>query len=95
MTGLAISSSIQASSASLVTSTTSEPPSAMWETTAATVLAASVRLCGTLAMTLPPCHNWTWKALGNPCTWTPCMLRIPSDQASDSLVPSRPVMSNP
>ena len=80
MTGLAISSSIQASSASLVTSTTSEPPSAMWETTAATVLAASVRLCGTLAMTLPPCHNWTWKALGNPCTWTPCMLRIPADQ---------------
>ena len=52
---------------------------------------ASVRLCGTLEIRFAPCVGCTKKAFGKPCTWMPCLVRMPSAQASDSFSPSRPV----
>src|SRR5438067_1369840 len=61
----------------------------------AIVVPASVKLCGTLATRFAPWEICTMKALGKPCTWMPCFVRIPSAQASDSLTPSRPRTSYP
>ena len=59
----------------------------------AIVLPASVRLWGTLEMRLAPWVGCTMNAFGKPCTWVPCLVRMPSAQYSLSFTPSRPVMS--
>ena len=71
------SSSIQASSASAVTSTSAPPSSSAWRTMVAIVTAASLRLWGTLEMRLAPWAGWTRNMLGKPWTWTPCSDRMP------------------
>ena len=35
------------------------------------------------------------KRFGKPCTWMPCRLRMPSAQCSESVTPSRPIVSKP
>ena len=86
--------SIQASSASLVTSTSSKPLSSACLTIIAIVLPDSVRLCGTLEMRLAPWVGCTMNSVREAVHVDAVLgahARRPSTR--DSFTPSRPVMS--
>ena len=61
--------------------------------TAAMVTPASERFEVTFEIRLAPCAKPTMNRFGKPCTWMPCIDRMPSSQQSESRRPSRPIVS--
>src|ERR1700759_1922244 len=84
------SSSTHAVSAPADGSTVATPPSVACRTTAVMVRAESTMLCGTLEIRFAPCVGCTNIRFGNPRTWMPCSVGIPSAQDPDSVPPPRP-----